>query len=132
MKYRIALLLIFNATAPAPASHRSEGMRKIYTNMIRKKSATCNHTAISPAPGFTPREVRLMHPTLNVPAVATSTSYYRSHAGRAIGLVLVFADGHTASLTYAEIGQLSDALTPRVSTVPAGYTFMDANAELFS
>jgi hypothetical protein len=103
---------------------------KRITEMIRKKSATCN--PISPAPGFTPREISLMHPTLHVPAVATSTSYYRSHAGRAIGLVLVFVDGYTASLTYAEIGQLSDALTPRVSTVPAGYTFMDANAELFS
>jgi hypothetical protein len=97
--------------------------------MIRKKSATVN---VSPAPGFTPREISLMHPTLHVPAVATSTNYYR-HAGRAIGLVLVFADGHTASLSYREIGELEDALQPkRESSVPAGYTWQDANAELFS
>jgi hypothetical protein len=74
-----------------------------------------------------------MHPLLNVPAVATSTNYYRSPAGRAIGLVLVFADGHVTSLTYGELGRLSDALKPkRESSVPAGYTWQDANAELFS
>jgi hypothetical protein len=74
-----------------------------------------------------------MHPLLNVPAVATSTNYYRSHAGRAIGLVLHFADGHVAALTYREISQLSDALKPaRETSVPAGYTWQDANRELFS
>jgi hypothetical protein len=97
--------------------------------MMRKKSATVNSIAL----GFTPREVRLMHPALNVPAVATSTNYYRNHAGRAIGLVLHFVDGYTASLTYGEISQLSDALKPkRESSVPASYTWKDANAELFS
>jgi hypothetical protein len=85
------------------------------------------------AAGFTAKTYRLMHPTLHVPAVATSTNYYRSPAGKAIGMVLQFADGHTASLTYGEIGQLQEALKPaHVSTVPAGYTWQDANMELFS
>lgn len=97
---------------------------------IIRKSANVN---VSPAPGFAPREYSLMHPALHVPAVATSTNYYRSHAGRAIGMELVFADGYVASLTYGEIGQLQDALRPkRESTVPDGYSFADANKELFS
>lgn len=89
---------------------------------------------VNVSPGFTPIEYRLLHPELNVPAQATSIGYYRAKgSGRAIGLVLCFADGLVASLTYGEIGQLQDALRPQCqSSVPAGYSYADANLELFA
>lgn len=52
--------------------------------------------------------VALRHPLLNCPAVARPLDYYRV-GGRNIGLVLQFADGHTASMTYKEIARLQAA-----------------------
>lgn len=97
----------------------------------KRKSNHVNQQLVSP--GFTPVAYRLMHPELNVPAEATSVGYYRGkHGGRAIGLILQFADG-VRSLKYSEIGQLQDALRPqRQSTVPAGYDWRQANEELFA
>ena len=51
----------------------------------------------------------LLHPVLAVASIATVASYYQ-RAGRNIGEVLQFVDGHRASLTYAEIGQLEAEL----------------------
>jgi hypothetical protein len=64
-------------------------------------------------------EIALAHPLLHVPAQAVTVNYFRNGRGRAIGYVVQFADGHLASLTYGEIGQLREAL--REDT--------DANAE---
>lgn len=49
--------------------------------------------------------VALRHPLNGCEAVATQAGYYQKN-GRAVGLVLEFADGHRASLSYAEIRQL--------------------------
>jgi hypothetical protein len=49
--------------------------------------------------------VSLNHPLLNCPAEAAVIDNYMVN-GRNVGLVLRFADGHTASLTYQEIRDL--------------------------
>lgn len=49
--------------------------------------------------------VALRHPLNGCPAVAEPTGFYRQN-GRVVGLVLQFADGHTASLTFDEIREL--------------------------
>lgn len=49
--------------------------------------------------------VLLRHPLNDCPAVAQPVDYYRLR-GRNIGLVLQFADGHTANLSYKEIAVL--------------------------
>ena len=49
--------------------------------------------------------VHLRHPLLGCPASASVKGRYVKD-GRNVGLVLQFADGHTASLTYDEIGRL--------------------------
>lgn len=51
------------------------------------------------------KQVALHHPLLGYPAVATQQGYYNCN-GRVVGLVLVFPDGHTASLTFGEIQAL--------------------------
>jgi len=52
--------------------------------------------------------IHLAHPILHVPAEARRIDYYYD-AGRAVGLVLEFADGQRASLTYREIRELQAA-----------------------
>lgn len=54
------------------------------------------------------KEVALRHPLNGCPAVATQQGYY-TRGGRVIGLVLLFPDGHTASLTFDEISELQAA-----------------------
>lgn len=49
--------------------------------------------------------VQLRHPLLGCPAVAQQLDYYREN-GRNVGLVLLFPDGHTASLSYEDIREL--------------------------
>ena len=50
----------------------------------------------------TPKTYHLMHPLLDVPAVATQVGYWHEN-GRLAGLILLFPDGQTASLTFAEM-----------------------------
>lgn len=50
----------------------------------------------------------LIHPLLDVPAVAVEVDYWRRN-GRTAGLVLQFCDGHRASLTFAEVERLQEA-----------------------
>lgn len=65
-----------------------------------------NNTTIATSPRA-PRTRCLRHPLTNLPSIATEREYWVDRAtGRNIGLVLLFADGHTASLTYAEIHAL--------------------------
>ncbi len=51
----------------------------------------------------------LQHPLYQVPSVATKQGHYREN-GEAIGLQLLFCDGHTACLTYEEIERLEQAI----------------------
>lgn len=51
------------------------------------------------------KQIELRHPINHCPATAVQTAYYFEN-GRCAGLVLLFPDGHTASLTYAEIREL--------------------------
>lgn len=53
--------------------------------------------------------IHLQHPDLHVAAEAQRVSYYYQN-GRAVGLVLQFADGQRASLTYQEIERLRAAV----------------------
>lgn len=56
----------------------------------------------------------LTHPIVNVPATAVIISPYMKDE-RQVGQVLQFADGHTASLTWAEIRQTQrEALADRL------------------
>lgn len=57
------------------------------------------------------KPVKLHHPINGCPAMAQPQGYYHQ-AGRAVGLVLLFPDGHTASLTFAEIRNLQTAPDP--------------------
>lgn len=61
------------------------------------------------------RTRELLHPLLKVPAVAVVTGRYYA-AGRNIGEVLQFVDGHRASLTYAEISNLEAELRETAET----------------
>ena len=79
-------------------------------------------------------DYHLRHPLTNTPATAAAVGYH-TQAGRAVGLVLQFPDGHRCHLTYNEIGNLQevtheekldstirdDYANPLVST-PAGDT----------
>ena len=62
------------------------------------------------------KTIHLTHPIHNCPAVADVTGYHREN-GRNIGLKLQFPDGHTASLTYTEIGELQDGPTTEAAPV---------------
>lgn len=62
-------------------------------------------------------DVALRHPLNDCPAVAERVGYYRL-AGYNVGLVLRFADGHTASLTYAEIRDLQAVPETAVTSIP--------------
>lgn len=57
--------------------------------------------------------VHLRHPLTGCPAVADPVRYYQQN-GRNVGLVLQFPDGHTASLSYSEIGELQRSETAAV------------------
>ena len=52
----------------------------------------------------------LIHPLRPgaLPERAQIVNYYHQN-GRAVGLVLTFADGHRASLTFAEVERLQEA-----------------------
>ena len=58
-------------------------------------------TTITPIQAY-----NLLHPLLNVPAVATVAGWY-AESGRVVGLKLEFACGHTANLRYDEIRELT-------------------------
>jgi len=49
--------------------------------------------------------IYLLHPIAETPSTGQQIGYYYE-AGRAVGCKLRFPDGHTACLTYAEIGKL--------------------------
>ena len=49
-----------------------------------------------------PKTYQLMHPLLDIPATATQVGYWHEN-GRFVGLVLLFADGQTTRLTFAEM-----------------------------
>ncbi len=52
------------------------------------------------------KAIQLLHPLLNVPAVAKCVGYYVGKNGRNIGMELQFPDGHRCKLTYGEIAKL--------------------------
>jgi hypothetical protein len=59
----------------------------------------------------------LMHPVLNVPATATFQDWY-TEFGFNVGLVLLFADGHLASLTFEEIRKFEAAAVDKAVAEP--------------
>jgi len=82
---------------------------------------TKTKTIIATQPLHKPVMVALRHPLNHCPAAAEQVGYYQRN-GRAVGLVLQFADGHRASLTYTEIRELQrvedDTAVPSQPALP--------------